>query len=189
MVLPRRARSLPRPAQTKSKPKYRAQTWVGRSSPGLVIEATICHIIRGRRLLLKKATRGISVGKWSAPGGKTEPGESPEEGAKREVLEETCLLASELFHHGTLTFIMDGGKTLHTKAHVFSTSTARGRARASEEGPVRWFDRDALPFGEMWEDDQYWIPLVLRGIRFDAVFTYDAANRHVTRYEIKSPQP
>ena len=152
----------------------------------MVIEATICHIIRGRRLLLKKATRGMSMGKWNAPGGKTEPGETPVESARREVKEETGLLVSDLLHHGTLTFIMDGGKTLHTRAHVYSTRKAEGRARPSEEGPVRWFDMDALPLDEMWEDDQYWIPLVLRGIRFNATFAYDAANRHVIDFEIKS---
>jgi 8-oxo-dGTP diphosphatase len=153
----------------------------------LVIEATICHIIRDRRLLLKKATRGISVGKWNAPGGKSEPGETPEECATREVLEETGLRVSKLFHHGTLTFMMDGGKNLHTRAHVFSTSHAKGRARSSEEGPVKWFPVDALPYDEMWEDDLFWIPLMLKGVRFNATFSYDAANRHVVGFAINSP--
>jgi 8-oxo-dGTP pyrophosphatase MutT (NUDIX family) len=152
----------------------------------VVIEATIVHIIRGRKLLLKMATRGISVGKWNAPGGKLEPDETPEQCARREVLEETGLRVSGLFHHGSLTFIMDGGKTLHTKAHVFSTHAAKGSARSSAEGEVRWYPLDELPESEMWEDDQYWLPLVLRGIRFDATFTYDEANRHVTRFSIVS---
>jgi 8-oxo-dGTP diphosphatase len=152
----------------------------------LVIEATICHVIRDRKLLLKKANRGISVGKWNAPGGKSEPGEAPEECARREVLEETGLVVSNLFHHGALTFLMDGGKTLHTRAHLFSTSKASGRARSSDEGHVKWFSVDDLPFDEMWEDDRIWIPLMLSGIRFNATFTYDAANRHVTGFAINS---
>ena len=152
----------------------------------MVIEATICHVIRGGRLLLKEANRGISVGKWNAPGGKSEPGEAPEECARREVLEETGLRVSNLLYHGTLTFVMDGGKTLHTRAHLFSTREAKGRARSSPEGPVKWFRLDGLPFDQMWEDDRFWIPLMLMGVRFNATFTYDVANRHVVGFAITS---
>ena len=100
----------------------------------MVIEATICHVFRGRRLLLKKANRGISVGKWNAPGGKLEPGETPEQCARREVFEETGLRVPKLFYHGTLSFFMDGGKTLHTRAHVFSTHDPKGRAQFERRG-------------------------------------------------------
>jgi 8-oxo-dGTP diphosphatase len=113
---------------------------------GLVTEATLCHILRGDKILLKKATRGISKGKWNAPGGKIDSGESPEECAKREVLEETGLRVSDLFYHGTLTFMMDGTTRVNIKGHLFSTRKAAGRARSSEEGPVKWVPLDELPW-------------------------------------------
>jgi len=152
----------------------------------LVIEATICHVFRGDKILLKKATRGVSVGKWNAPGGKIDAGESPEECARREVIEETGLRVSDLFYHGTLTFMMDGTKTVYMRAHLFSTRKSEGRAKSSEEGPVRWFPIGELPITEMWEDDQFWMPLMLRGSRFNATFAYDKGNRHVVEFSLGS---
>ncbi len=152
----------------------------------MVIEATICHVIRDGKFLLKKATRGISIGKWNAPGGKCEPGETPEECAKREVLEETGLRVSNLFYHGVLTFMMEGKSEVFMRAHLFSTKKIQGGVRSGEEGPVRWFSIDGPPYDEMWEDDQFWLPLMLRGAKFDAAFRYDKANRHVIGFEMSS---
>jgi 8-oxo-dGTP diphosphatase len=150
----------------------------------LVVEATLCHIRRGRELLLKKATRGISVGKWNGPGGKIEPGESPEAGAAREVFEETGLTVKRLFHHGTILFFMDGGRRLDIRVHLFSTGDFAGRARSTEEGRVRWFPLNGLPWGAMWDDDRYWFPAMLSGGRFEAKFYYDSGNHRVVEYEM-----
>jgi 8-oxo-dGTP diphosphatase len=152
----------------------------------LVIEATICHIFDGRRLLLKKATRGISVGKWNAPGGKIEPGESPEENAKREVREETGLRIRDLFYHGSISFFMDGGEELDIKVRLFSTRKFQGRLDSTDEGEVRWFEVTKIPLTNMWDDDRYWLHLMLAGGRFNAKFYYDRSNRRVTKYEIRS---
>lgn len=133
-----------------------------------------CHILDGDRLLLKKATRGISRGKWNCPGGCMEPGESPEDAARREVYEETGLRINELFYHGQLHLHYTGQDVL---MHLFSTRNFDGTPRSSEEGEVRWFGTDRIPYKEMWSDDIFWIDLMLKGMRFDATFYFDRANR------------
>lgn len=150
------------------------------------MNSTTCHILKGDRMLLKLATRGISIGKWNGPGGKMEGGESPEECVRREVLEETGLTVGRIRRHGTISFFMDGKRKLNIIVHVFSTSDFRGRIRSTEEGELRWFRTAALPWEEMWYDDRYWIHLMLAGSAFDARFYFDRGNKVVTEYEIRA---
>lgn len=152
----------------------------------LVILATLCHIINRNRLLLKRAARGISKGRWNAPGGKLTGNETPLHSAKREVLEETGLKVNFAFYHGTLEYYMWGKHTLHTRAYLFSTQRFQGRYRSTVEGQLKWFNQDELPFHLMWSDDKYWIPLMLIGSKFDAKFYFDNNNSKVVRYIIAS---
>jgi 8-oxo-dGTP diphosphatase len=48
-----------------------------------------------------------------------------------------------------------------------------GEARETDEAVPRWTDLDAIPWGEMWADDALWLPVMLRGGRFDGRFVFD----------------
>lgn len=147
------------------------------------LEGTICHIFENKRILLKKATRAISKGKWNGPGGKIEPNETPEESAKREVLEETGLIVENLKRHGIINFYNDGGEEISFIVHVFSTNSFSGEIISTEEGEVRWFDIDKMPRDEMWDDDNYWLQFVLDGRKFDANFYIDK-DKKVWKYSV-----
>ena len=151
----------------------------------MVVAATLCHIVGPRGLLLKKASRGFGKGKWNGPGGKLDPGENVLAGAKREVYEETGLRTRRLFEHGTIKYFMHGNSRLHTRARIFSTRSFTGTPRSTVEGRVRWFRFDRIPFDEMWDDDRYWIGLMLAGSRFDAEFYYSRDNKRVTRFDLE----
>ena len=149
------------------------------------IEASLCHITRGRRLLLKKANSGVSMGKWNGPGGKLEKGETPVQNVSREVLEETSLRIVRPSYRGRIEFCLNGRGVLDYVVHVFLATRFSGRPKSSEEGKVRWFDIDRIPYAGMWDDDRYWLPLLLNGARFDARFSYDRGNRKVVDYAIR----
>ncbi|MDE1856937.1 MAG: 8-oxo-dGTP diphosphatase [Candidatus Micrarchaeota archaeon] len=150
-------------------------------------DAAVCYIIdeKAGRMLLKKNVRGISKGKWNGAGGKIEPGETPEQGAVREVFEETGLRVTNLFDHGVIRFAVDGSEEINLVMHVFSTRDFSGNPVGNEEGEVRWFGLDEIPYDRMWEDDIYWVDLMLNGRRFECEFHFDSGNRNLTYHDVR----
>ena len=56
------------------------------SMPRVVVEA-VCRDVEGR-VLISRSSRGLSMGRWSLPGGFVRFGESPADGIRREIREE-----------------------------------------------------------------------------------------------------
>ncbi len=53
------------------------------------VQVAACYLeINNKRLLLQRAHANLEPGKWGVPGGKLEKDETPENAAKRELLEE-----------------------------------------------------------------------------------------------------
>jgi 8-oxo-dGTP pyrophosphatase MutT (NUDIX family) len=131
-------------------------------------KATLCHVIKGKKILLKKATRGISKGMWNAAGGKVDKGETPLHGAIREVFEETGLKVKKPFYHGKIYFYFAGSKKPDIIGYLYSAREFSGKLKSTEEGLVKWFDISKIPYDKMWDDDKYWIEIMLAGKKFDA---------------------
>jgi len=152
------------------------------------VEATVCWIVRDGKALLKLANSGISAGKWNAVGGKVEPGETPLECAKREAFEETGLAISDAAYRGKLTFLFvdESGKSKADEwvMHVFAAGGFSGEMKASDEGELRWFDIERMPFGHMWEDDVHWVPLLLQGKSFEGRFVFSKEGNRMLEYEL-----
>ncbi len=150
----------------------------------MVVEAAVCLIKKGEEVLFIMPSRGDSKGRWNLPGGKIEPGETPEDCAIREGHEETGLKINEVTKHGIIDCYVEG-KGLFYRLHIFSANSFSGEPRATEEGELKWFQVSELPFSKMWPSDIIWIPLVLEGKKFDADFHYDAEKKKVLSHEIK----
>ncbi|CAK9804039.1 Oxidized purine nucleoside triphosphate hydrolase [Anthophora plagiata] len=122
-------------------------------------------------ILLGLKKRGFGENKWNGFGGKVEPGESIIQGAIREVKEECSITVEDLKKIGILQFQFEGAETV-LEVHVFETYQYHGELTESEEMRPKWFNLKEIPFKQMWPDDEYWFPYMLRGELFKGYFLY-----------------
>jgi hypothetical protein len=55
---------------------------------------------------------------------------------------------------------------------VFLAKKWEGEPIESEEMMPRWFKEKEIPFNEMWDDDKFWLPQILRGKKLKAEFVF-----------------
>ena len=133
--------------------------------------ATLVFVFREDEVLLINKKTGLGKGKVNGPGGKVDPGETPEQAAIRECEEELRIRVSNLEYCGEHRFQFVDGYSIHV--WVYRTTVFEGEPEETREAEPLWTRIDRIPFDEMWEDDQYWIPMMIRGERFQARWIFD----------------
>ncbi len=137
--------------------------------PGM--NATLLFIFRGDEVLLIRKKRGLGAGKINGPGGKIDPGETPEQCAIREVEEELGVTASDITDAGLLRFQFTDG--LGLLCYVFRADAFTGIPVETNEAIPLWTKLDAIPFEEMWADDRLWFHHLIARRRFTGNFEFD----------------
>lgn len=127
---------------------------------------TVVFVLNRARILLIHKKRGLGAGKINAPGGRVDPGETPEEGAVRELWEEVRMRSGHLSKRGEISFQFTDGYS--TSMHVFRTTDAHGTPQETAEAVPVWVPFNEIPYDQMWADDRHWIPRLLAGDRFRA---------------------
>ncbi|MFP4491683.1 MAG: NUDIX domain-containing protein [Spirochaetaceae bacterium] len=133
--------------------------------------AVLCYVIfEGEVLLIHKKT-GLGKGMVNAPGGRIEEGETPEEAAVRELQEEVGVTPENLYEVASLSFLFTNGFSL--KGTVFFARSFTGTPRETEEADPFWIPLADIPYNNMWEDDQIWLPKALAGYYVDGKFIFE----------------
>ena len=133
--------------------------------------ATLLFVVRDGQILLIRKKRGLGAGKINGPGGRIEPGETPREAALRETREELGIEAIDPHLRGELHFQFTDGYSLHCS--VFIASDCVGEPIETDEAVPHWTALDAIPFHEMWADDERWLPGMLEGGQFRGFFVFE----------------
>ncbi len=144
---------------------------------------TLCYIEKDDKYLLLhriKKKNDINEGKWIAPGGHCENGESPEECAKREVLEETGYTLKSLKFRGIVTFfsktLADDRKDLYDTDDelksisqnkgfteymcLFTSDDFEGTQIKCDEGELKWIAKDKIRDLNLWKGDLIFLDLI-----------------------------
>ncbi|KAG2456217.1 8ODP triphosphatase, partial [Polypterus senegalus] len=163
---------------------------------------TLVLVVQPGRVLLGMKKRGFGAGRWNGFGGKVQPGETIEQAAKRasiksspewdiknicpnqsnmvhlylsccgrELFEESSLTCDTLEKIGQIKFEFVG-ETEIMDVHIFRADTYQGEPAESDEMKPQWFNCDKIPFHQMWPDDIYWFPLMLKKKKFLGYFKF-----------------
>ena len=105
----------------------------------LFLVAAGVYLERDGKILILERAAGAMIGFWSLPSGLLDAGESPEDGARRELFEESGLRPA-----GSLTLVAVTG--FHVYGHdairlVYAAHAADGEVRLSHEhSAAQWID-------------------------------------------------
>ena len=112
------------------------------------IEVVAAIIVRDGRIFATQRGYGEWKDWWEFPGGKIEPGETPEDALKREIREE---LATEIEVDELLTTVEYDYPKFHLTMHCYLCTIISGDLSLLEHEDARWLALDEL-------DCVKWIP-------------------------------
>ena len=132
-----------------------------------MFNTTLCYIRRGGSYLMlhrvkKEHDRNRDM--WIGVGGALEINESPYEGMRREIGEETGLEIRNLKYRGIVTFAVDDGEGEYM--HLFTASSDAGEPKECDEGVLEWVDIRDVPKLPIWEGDRLFLRLLEENVPF-----------------------
>jgi ADP-ribose pyrophosphatase YjhB (NUDIX family) len=113
-------------------------------------------LLRGETVLLVKRAKPPALGAWSLPGGRQELGETAEDCARRELLEETGLTCGKLkliAHVDSIHRDATGQIEYHYTILDFGALYEGGEAVAGDDvSAVAWVHPDAFDAYDLWDE-------------------------------------
>ena len=128
------------------------------------IEVVAAIIRKGDRILATQRGYGAWKDWWEFPGGKMEPGESPQEALAREIREE---LDAEIRIGRLLRTVEWDYPEFHLTMHCYLCTLAQEALHLNEHESARWLDAASLDAVRWLPADDQLLPLIRQELSFD----------------------
>ena len=103
----------------------------------------------------------LHFGKYNGLGGRLESGEDIVSGMRREIMEESGLIADRLVLRGTISWPGFGKKGQDWFGFIFRIEEWHGEPHAgNHEGSLEWVALTDLPTISLWPSDHKFLPMV-----------------------------
>ena len=113
----------------------------------------------GRVLIARRKPGKHMGGKWEFPGGKIEPGETPEQSLARELGEELCVRASIGEFLCSTIFEADG---VSLELLVYRVESIEGELTLQEHDEIRWVNPEQLSSYDLADSDRMVVEALYR---------------------------
>ncbi len=128
---------------------------------------TLCYLEKDNKYLMLhriKKKNDINEGKWIAPGGHCENGESPDDCVIREVREETGLKLNSVRFRGIVTFYAKAvgheREDITEYMCLFTSGDFAGDLIECDEGTLEWVSKDEINKLNLWKGDRIFLDLI-----------------------------
>lgn len=148
------------------------------------VRRTLLFLVKDGEILLAMKKRGFGAGLWNGVGGKLDAGETVEQALIRETQEEIGVTPTKYNKVAELDFY--GGsadEAWNMYVHAYLCTEWHGNPEETEEMAPKWYNIADIPYDKMWQDDKYWLPIVLGGKTVRGKFTFDESD-NLTSHEI-----
>ncbi len=127
-------------------------------------DTTLCYIEQNDSYLMlyrNKKPNDPNAGKWIGVGGKLEPGETPFDCVKREVMEETGLWVKPILR-GVIFFFSDVWED--ERMYLYTAEIPSNEKPSDcDEGELRFVPKDEVLNLNLWEGDRIFLQEILEG--------------------------
>lgn len=142
---------------------------------------TLLFLRKDNKILLAMKKRGFGSDRYNGVGGKIENGETIEQALVRECREEINVIPMNYWKVAEHDFIQDEGPDAwRMYVHAYLCDEWEGEPSETDEMAPEWFEIEDIPYDNMWQDDEFWLPQVLAGNKVYGEFTFDQDDKLLT---------